>query len=551
MNVTQKGVAGLPIKELRPCCAYRQLNSTARSGLWNQAARPLLALAALWLTACTSAYQGIYPDDSAFVSGDFIIYPNNSECFAEDDWQCELYLEEDTHGFLRNYRVESEFGVFSAEGAAMLDYRLDEIDAIASLNEFSTLDIFLDTFTDRALSPVRKVSRLATRPVDTVKRLPGGYMRGFQQPIYEVLDDVEDVLDDIEDVQDKYGKVRKISNKLSRRVAEKMQEPSDKSADDKVEQQEPVNGQAEKLKQAEPKPEKPSKENRLYAKAEEEAREEVLDYLDLTDREKRWMREAGIDRESRNPVLFDEIRRVAMTERIASYGTTFVTFPVMPGAAWGADMMTMAWSEPEHDIAEYLETGSAYLNFGQDSKEIAQASAPVSVNYAKKLKKNKAYPRSVRGRMANSLLRFSDMPGIDDVFAAARDVDSEGAARFFTASMEMAVWYQERYQSVQALVPVGPAVMVQLSDRRKALLLPGDAADWTPKFASAADALATGRPELWFREEVPIEHAVQLAYGGWYARGDWRGVIEGATPAEVESTFMQDFVDLLSKTNRP
>jgi hypothetical protein len=476
-------------------------------------------------------YQGIYPDDSARVSGLFIESPYNLVCDQENEWRCELFVEEQSSGYLRNYRVESEFGVFSAEGGAMLDYRLDEIDAIAELDDFSTLDIFVGTFADRALSPVRKLTSLATRPVSTAKRLPGGYLRTLQRP-------VDEFIDDIGDVQDKYKKVRKISRKVSERIGEKLEEPAegDTKAVLSLEQK-----YSDHVVVDEEKPVKQSKADRLYARAEEEVREELLDYFDLTDREKRWMHEVGMDPESKNPVLFGQIRRVAWTERLASYGTTIVTFPVMPGAIWSADIMALAWSEPEHDYG-------AFLQF--DSEEAEQpVQQTVKKNYAGKLKKNKAYPRSIRKRMSAALLSLENVPGAAAAFDRALEINTEGAARFYTASMEMAAWYQEKSHNVIGLVPVGPAVMLQLSDARSALLLPGGLVDWTPKFAMTAGAMSSGRPEVWFREDLTVEQILQLGNEGWLASDAWRD-INGA-PGMGLPAAKNDFLDLLTKTNRP
>jgi hypothetical protein len=545
MNILLKGAADLLSGRCGSCRAYRQAVCAILAGLWNQTAALLFVAAALLLTGCVTPYQGVYPDDSAHAFGDFIETPYNPICDQKNEWHCELFIEEQSTGYLRNYRVDSEFGVFSAEGGEMLVYRLEELDAIAELDDFSTLDIFVGTFADRALAPVRKVTSLAIRPVSTAKRIPGGYLRTLQQPVYEFMDDVEDIQDKYKSTQKKYKKIRKISRKVSERIAEKMQEP----VEEETKEEETKAEKSSELEYSDgvgadkAKPAKPSKVDRLYARAEEEAKEELLDFFDLTDREKRWMHEVGMDPESKNPVLFGQIRRVAWTERLASYGTTFVTFPLMPGAVWSADIMSLAWSEPQHDYAEFLQFDS------EKAQPSVQAMQPVRKNYVSKLKKNKAYPRSIRKRMSAALQSLEDIPGAAVAYDRALVINSEGAARFYTASMEMAVWYQEKNYNVIGLVPVGPAVMLQLSDARRALLMPGSLADWTPKFAMTAGTMSSGRPEVWFREDLTAEQILQLVNDGWLARDDWRGINE--QPAMALPTAKNDFVDLLTKTNLP
>jgi hypothetical protein len=544
MNTTLKGAAGLPSVCCRPRRAYRHAVIATLHELWKQTAVLLFVAAALLLTGCATPFQGIYPDDSAFVSGGFVEYTHNLDCGQEDEWSCQLFIEEQSTGYLRNYRVESEFGVFSAEGGAMLNYRLDEIDAIAELDDFSVLDIFVDTFTARALRPVKQVAGLALHPIDTAKRLPGGYARTFQEPLYELMDDAEDVQKKYKKARKINKKVRKISKRISERAAEEAQESANNGNGAQASLQLSQTDGALKAEKKVEKPSKPSKTERLYARADEEVREELMDYFDLTDREKRWMHQVGVDPDSKNPVLFGQVRRLAWTERLVSYGTTFVTFPVLPGAAWTADIMSLAWSKPDHDISELFQ-----LNDTDDAADTTAVAQPVTVNYSKKLKKKKVYLRSVRKRLVTALKALDDVPGIDAAFDAAMKVNSKGAARFYTASVEMAAWYQNEHHNVIGVVPLGPAVMVQFNNAYSALLLPGGITDWTPKFAGAAHALNAGRPELWFRENLSAAHFLQLSYDGWFARDDWQGVTETSTNPEL--TAKSDVLDLLTKTNRP
>ena len=72
------------------------------------------------------------------------------------------------------FTIDSDFGVFEADGNEMLVTRIKEIDAIARLKEVSRTDEFKEALNKAARSPVAAAKAIANDPVHTIANVPKG-----------------------------------------------------------------------------------------------------------------------------------------------------------------------------------------------------------------------------------------------------------------------------------------------------------------------------------------------------------------------------------------
>jgi hypothetical protein len=77
--------------------------------------------------------------------------------------------EVSTYFGANHYVIDSEFGVFEAEGNEMLVRRVNEINAIAKLKEVSRTDQYKNALVTAAKAPVAAAKSIVTDPVNTVK----------------------------------------------------------------------------------------------------------------------------------------------------------------------------------------------------------------------------------------------------------------------------------------------------------------------------------------------------------------------------------------------
>lgn len=82
-----------------------------------------------------------------------------------------------TYSGANRFTIDSDFGVFEADGNEMLLKRINEINAIARLKEVSRTDEFKDALKKAANSPVAAAKAIATDPVRTITNVPKGVMK--------------------------------------------------------------------------------------------------------------------------------------------------------------------------------------------------------------------------------------------------------------------------------------------------------------------------------------------------------------------------------------
>ncbi|MGA8660047.1 MAG: hypothetical protein WB586_28345, partial [Chthoniobacterales bacterium] len=79
-----------------------------------------------------------------------------------------------TYSGSNHYTIDSDFGVFEADGNAILMRRVAEINAIAKLQAMSQTKEFTQAAEQAAAAPLNVAQDLVTNPVSTIPSVPGG-----------------------------------------------------------------------------------------------------------------------------------------------------------------------------------------------------------------------------------------------------------------------------------------------------------------------------------------------------------------------------------------
>ena len=82
-----------------------------------------------------------------------------------------------TSAGMNQFTINSDFGVFEADGNEMLLQRLKEIDAIARLREVSRTDEFKNSLMAAAKSPLNSAKNIARDPAQAISNVPKGLMK--------------------------------------------------------------------------------------------------------------------------------------------------------------------------------------------------------------------------------------------------------------------------------------------------------------------------------------------------------------------------------------
>jgi hypothetical protein len=91
-----------------------------------------------------------------------------------------------TYSGANRFAIDSEFGIFEAEGNEMLVRRVNEINAIARLKEVSRTDQYKDALVKAAKSPVAAAKNIVKDPVGTLQSVPKG-LRKFMSRASESI----------------------------------------------------------------------------------------------------------------------------------------------------------------------------------------------------------------------------------------------------------------------------------------------------------------------------------------------------------------------------
>src|SRR5208282_750563 len=96
-----------------------------------------------------------------------------------------------TYSGSNHYTIDSDFGVFEADGNAMLMRRVAEINAIAKLQAMSQTREFTEAAKQAAEAPLQVAQDLVTNPVSTISSVPKGIWGFFNQarePVKQVAE---------------------------------------------------------------------------------------------------------------------------------------------------------------------------------------------------------------------------------------------------------------------------------------------------------------------------------------------------------------------------
>ena len=78
---------------------------------------------------------------------------------------------------MNQFTIDSDFGLFEADGNEVLLQRLKEIDAIARLRDVSRTDAFKKSLVAAAKSPLNSAKNIATDPAQAISNVPKGIMK--------------------------------------------------------------------------------------------------------------------------------------------------------------------------------------------------------------------------------------------------------------------------------------------------------------------------------------------------------------------------------------
>ena len=221
-------------------------------------------------------------------------------------------------GYLNYYKIRSDYGDFDAVSTVGLKNRVGEIEALAALDELSKTEVFAKAAADAGVAQLKTLQAFATKPVETVKGIPGGIGRMFgraKRQASEAVDATKDF----------------VSN-------------DDAGADgDDSDTDESTTDVAVGLTES---------------------------YLGVGKAQRAWAQKLGTDPYSSNEVLQAAIKEVAWAERLGKFGMGFAGVPSIPGADIIGSVNDAVWSKDPWELQDLNRARLAATGASDDLIEI-------------------------------------------------------------------------------------------------------------------------------------------------------------------------------------
>ncbi len=135
----------------------------------------LLSLALL----LQAAVQSQPPSDAAAVNSEPTVAAerlvDEGVALVGPDWRVDSPVP--VRGFLGQFTIRSRWGPIEAQGRALLEIRIRELEALEKLDDLSSTRVFADAIASSAMATGAAVGRVVTRPVETIKGVPTGIGR--------------------------------------------------------------------------------------------------------------------------------------------------------------------------------------------------------------------------------------------------------------------------------------------------------------------------------------------------------------------------------------
>jgi hypothetical protein len=355
-------------------------------------------------------------------------------------------------GYTNTYNIESNFGPFVAYGNSMLNVRLQEIEGIAALKEVSSSEAFAKAAAGKLTQPITSAKKMVEDPKGTVKGIPGG-------------------------IKNKFENIGRFAKKATKK------------------EEKPVDPEEEEVEEA--------GGGESVAKA----------VLGVTVAHRKWAQQAGVDPYSTNPVLQDELNRLAKVDAAAGLTVRVATKDV-PGVRTLNRVYNLAWGMDPQELQKLNE--KRLKEMGVDPK--------VSTTFLD----NKHLTVTHQTSIIASLYELPQTQNRTEFLRAAANAESERDAFLYSDSATMIASMKKSGQAITSFVP-NPRIAVLRSGNRLVAVVPADHLSYTKGFKdalngfeqrNAAEIKKASSKEIWLSGSASEKTRAELKVIGWAIRED-------------------------------
>jgi hypothetical protein len=399
-------------------------------------------------------------------------------------------------GYWDLYTVDTKFGVFQAHGWLELRTLIQEINAIAYLDELTRTEVFIKGALEAGLEPVELALAIVQHPVQTVSRIPRGIGHMFKR-LAERARDLTALMGKIVKSGDKDKDIK--HKDIDARLAEACARGDELTP-----------GLCDE----------PGYSDDAMKIAEKA--------FDIDEAQRDWHEELDTDPYSTNEVLQNAITEFSWFEGMGKYGLKFTNIRKNPVIRMTTKVYRLAWRSSPLNLRKYLIEELTQMDIGEDQIKFFMGNPYISPTR--------------QTFIVESLKDLEGVEGRDWVLKWAAESQSEDEAMYSASTLALIAWFNTQ-TPISRFMPGTLLPIVEAKDGRVVALLPIDYLSWTEdvatiiNFAIARDDMNQIKDrEIWLLNRASDRAKAEMESLGWTVLQDgYKDVLASGEDLELDA----------------
>ena len=335
-----------------------------------------------------------------------------------------------SNGFLNIYTIKSDFGDYKATGNLSLLVLIRELYALNELKNLSKSKVFVEAAANSASGSIESMFHIATKPVETVKGVPGGVSRLFKRS------------------KDTAGTVYEGSKDAAGEAAGYVTGSDDEKGAE-------------------------GEDGKNLGETAVDTTGKAADwFFGVSAGQRKWAKKLGVDPYTRNELLQNALREVAKIDRAGNFAVRFAPIPRIPGSTYVNMANDAIWNLSYEELLE------------QNVEKLTELG--ISEASIKKFLENQSFSPLMQTYLIGAVLQLENVNNRNILIDLATTKETEDFARFYLETVILMTWFDSQKEKLSEIRSFGELPYFIDQKNRLILFMPVDYLFWTKELAGMA-----------------------------------------------------------------
>ncbi len=335
-----------------------------------------------------------------------------------------------SNGFLNIYTIKSDFGDYKSTGNLSLIVLIRELYALNELKNLSKSKVFIEAAANSATGSIESMFHIATKPVETVKGVPGGVSRLFKRS------------------KDTAGTVYEGSKDAAGEAAGYVTGSDDEKGAE-------------------------GEDGKNLGETAVDTTGKTADwFFGVSAGQRKWAKKLGVDPYTRNELLQNALREVAKIDRAGNFAVRFAPIPRIPGSTYVNMANDAIWNLSYEELLE------------QNVEKLTELG--ISEASIKKFLENQSFSPLMQTYLIGAVLQLENVNNRNILIDLATTKETEDFARFYLETVILMTWFDSQKEKLDEVSSFGELPYFIDQKNRLILLMPVDYLFWTKELAGVA-----------------------------------------------------------------